>query len=123
MNAAPNIIGRQPEVCYFTPSKPNPWYGTIIEGRRYTGEQLRALDALKVHPDKVASITVRRNATTREMWWPQGGTPPQYEFECPVRVRRGDRVQVISPAGLHVWINADGTTAGASVSYRKGSST
>jgi len=106
---AADIIGRQPETLYVTPSKPNPWYGTIIDGRPLTAQQYRAMTDAGLHPTHCETITVTRNATTREMYWPKGSAAPQYQFECPVLARgRDGSIKIISPSGLTETVSADG---------------
>jgi hypothetical protein len=104
-----NILGRQPEVCYIIPSKPNAWYGAIVEGERFTRQQLAVLKQRSIDPETVEAITVTRNATTREYYWPAGSLAPVFQFECPVVHRRADgRVRVIAPIGDEVLVFADG---------------
>jgi len=115
----PDIIGRQPATCYITPSKPNPWYGTIIGGvadklavsggERFTAEQLRILRELGLDPATVDAITVTRNATQRELYWSKLSPTPQFQFDCPVLDRRADgRISIVAPAGLAETVDADG---------------
>ena len=62
-----------------------------------------------IDPPTVEVITVRRQATDREMWWPIGSPPPVFAFECPVIHRRADgKVRVIAPAGMVKLVRADG---------------
>lgn len=103
------VVGRQPETPVIIPSKPNPWYGAIIDGSVFTREQLSELEKRDRDPATVERMTVRRNATDREMWWPNGSLPPVYEFECPVLGRRADgRVRVIAPNGFGKLVYSDG---------------
>jgi hypothetical protein len=114
----PVILGRQPVTCYITPSKPNPWYGTIVGGvvarvavsggEQFTAEQSHALSERGLDAGEVETITVTRNATTRELYWPSSGRAPQFQFDCPVICRRKDRVQIISPSGMIEWVDASG---------------
>ncbi len=115
-------IGRQPKVRYITPSKPNPWYGTIdgyaesefaqVGGARFTLEQQYGLACRGLVADTVETITAKRQATDREMWWPAGQLPPVFAFECPVVGRHHDgRLRVISPSGTEKLIREDGWTS------------
>jgi hypothetical protein len=106
-----NVLGRQPEVLHVTPSKPNAWYGTIVEGQRFTRQQLAVLERRSIDPAAVEAISVTRNATSREMYWPSGTVPPVFQFDCPVVHRRADgRVRVIAPNGEEKLVYADGWT-------------
>jgi hypothetical protein len=105
--SGPDILGRQPETLWITPSRPNPWYGSIVEGQRFTMQQVQALRSLGTDPETAEAVTVTRNATTREMYWPKSSEPPCYQFECPVLARRRGRISIISPSGITVTIDAD----------------
>lgn len=103
------VIGRQPEVTYMTPSNPYPWYGVIVEGSEFTGQQLHALKVRGIDPDACEAVEVRREATTRELWWPSTRPPPVYAFRCPVVCRRADgMVDVIAPYGDVKRVQGDG---------------
>jgi hypothetical protein len=103
---------RQPETIYVTPSSPNPWYGAAGPGDRFTRQQLAAMARVKLDPETVAAITVRRNATTREFWWPKGDPAPVFEFDCPILSRRRDgRLNIIAPAGVPAIVLDDGWVA------------
>lgn len=105
------VIGRQPETPRIVPSRPNPWYGHILTGHTFTVEQLQAVERGGLNPETIERITVRRNATDDEHWWPAGSLPPIFEFECPVLGHRIDgRVRVISPSGMVKLVFADGWT-------------
>jgi len=119
IGASADILGRQPVTLYIAPSKPNPWYGTIVDGvagkfaitggERFTAEQAFAIRQRDLDLAKLGVITVTRNATTREMYWPKSSPTPQYQFECPVLTRQRDgRVRIISPSGLIETVDADG---------------
>jgi hypothetical protein len=102
------ILGRQPETLWITPSKPNPWYGSITEGDALTVQQRDYLAKRQLDRAPL-TITVKRNATHREAWWPRGSVPPQYHFECPVLGRNGDgSVTIVAPAGFAQTVRADG---------------
>jgi hypothetical protein len=103
------VLGRQPDVPHVIPSKPNAWYGTIVEGERFTRQQLAALARRGIDPATVDAITVTRNATIREMYWPLGSLPPVYQFECPVLGRQPDRrIRIIAPIGDEKLVYSDG---------------
>ncbi|MDR6850159.1 hypothetical protein [Sphingomonas sp. BE137] len=92
-----------------TPSNPNPWYGTIREGRRFTEQQNAKLISANKDPLTCESIEVRRNATDREYYWPTGTYPPFFAFDCPVLARMADgRVKVIAPSGQNKIVLKDG---------------
>lgn len=107
------IIRRQPEKLQIIPSKPNPWYGSIVEGDPLTIEQRRALDAMTAG-EGVELMTVYRQATSREMWWGTNSPPPVYEFQCPIIGRRKggakgvDKVKIIAPNGDTKLVFPDG---------------
>lgn len=126
----PVILGRQPAIMKCTPSRANAWYGTIIGGEigrlgvsggeRFTAQQTYALRDLGWSPDTVETITVTRNATWAEAYWPKTSPTPQYQFDCPVISRRRDgRVNIISPSGLAETVAADGW-AGQAPAAEKG---
>lgn len=115
------VVGRQPEILQIIPSKPNPWYGTIVDGEPLTLEQLRTLDRMSLDPTNTKRVTVRRNATDWEMWWPIGNLPPVYEFECPLLRRRADdRLHVIAPDGTGKLVFADGWTTPRRGRWKRG---
>lgn len=102
-------LGRQPGLQLVTPSKPNPWFGTAAEGDRYTVQQLHEMARLKLDPEVVESILVKRLSSYKENWWPKGGLTPFYQFECPVLGRlRDGRVKILAPAGLPMIVFGDG---------------
>ncbi len=96
------VLGRQPETLYITPSKPNPWYGGYHEGDKLTAQQRCTLSTREIDQSKVEIVTVYRQATDREMWWPKGYglLPPLFAFDCPVLARMADGfVRVVTPNG------------------------
>lgn len=101
-------IGRQPEVRRIVPSKPNPWYGSFQDGRRFSAEQEREL--LKRGRDVLTApaLLVKRQATHDEHYWPVGTLPPVFAFEAPIIGKRGDKVKVIAPSGDAKLVAADG---------------
>ena len=103
-------MGRQPAVIYIAPSKQQPWYGAIVPDQRFTAQQLAQLDKRGLDPATVGVLTVRRNATTSEMYWPLGSLPPVYAFDCPVITHGADRVTVIAPDGSTRKVYPDGWT-------------
>ena len=119
-NARPtgDPIGRQPHPVIITPSKPQPWYGSIVSGEIRAGavvggetltrEQCASMASLKLGPEP-PTLTVKRQATDREMWWPLGSLPPILAFECPIIGDRKDgRVKVLAPSGVGKRVDADG---------------
>ncbi|MBB5697024.1 hypothetical protein [Sphingomonas yantingensis] len=107
------VVGRQPATPRVIPSHPNPWYGGIVDGDPFTTQQRAELSRLSIDPAAVERMTVRRNASDAEMWWPAGSLPPVYQFECPVLGRRADgRVRIISPSGMGKLVFADGWVTG-----------
>lgn len=103
------IVGRQPAVIYITPSQPNPWYGTIVEGQRFTAQQVYWLRVKGIDHETVEAMTVMRQATDREYYWGPGQQAPEFHFECPVLGRRADgRVKVMAPAGDVKLVFGDG---------------
>ena len=102
-------IGRQPDRIVIIPSKRQPWYGAIIDGRRFTRQQQNALIERGADIATAHAMTVKRQATHREMWWPTGQLPPVFAFECPIVGRRANgRVSVIAPDGQPVGVFSDG---------------
>jgi len=115
----PDILGRQPNPVFITPSNPNPWYGTIVDGRPLTEQQMAAMAAAGLDAS-CELILVSRNATSREMWWPKSSPTPRYQFACPVLERlRNGRIRIISPSGLTETVDADGF-AGRALAKKKG---
>lgn len=103
------VMGRQPDLVQIVPSRPNPWYGSIVPDQRFTLEQLRTLQRRSIDPATVETITVTRNATQAEAYWGLRQLPPVYQFECPVVHRRQDgRIMVIAPIGDEKLVYADG---------------
>lgn len=102
-------IGRQPAVMLITPSAPYSWYGTIRDNRRFTEQQNAKLITAGKDPLTCEAITVRRNATDREHYWPLGSLPPYFAFDCPVVAHMADgRVKVIAPSGENKIVLKDG---------------
>jgi hypothetical protein len=101
--------GRMPKSVTISPSGEYPWYGRYQDGRRLSEQQHNALISAGADPVNPETITVRRNATDREMWWGIGQYPPYFEFECPVVARLADgRIKVISPSGANKIVLRDG---------------
>lgn len=93
---------RQPAQLVVTPSNQSPWVGWLnAPGDRFTRAQLGAMKANNIDPDTHKRfVTVFREATTREMWWPRGDAPPVFQFDCPVMSETADgRLRVIAPSG------------------------
>lgn len=91
---------RQPATIIITPSASQPWYGTAAEGDRYTRQQLYHMVQRGMNPATAEAITVKREATSKEMWWPIGEAPPIFEFDCPIISRRRDgKLNVLTPSG------------------------
>lgn len=113
-------VGRQPALRVYTPSKPNPWHGTIIDyevvnyaqtgGERFTGQQVCTLHEMELNPATVEVITVKRQPSSREWGVPRvGELPDVFAFDCPVIERRRDgKIKVISPSGNLNWIEPTG---------------
>ena len=115
-------LGRQPAIRYITPSKaPNPWYGTIVGyttnaeaqegGDRFTLEQQHALACRGLHADTVETMTVKRQASSEEVYWMPNTLPEVFAFECPVVGQHKDgRPRVIAPSGKEMIVRPDGWT-------------
>lgn len=100
---------RQPAQILITPSSPCDWYGGWDADGRMTWQQRGALERGGLDPAAVEWITVRRNATMAEMWWPTGYPAPVFEMPCPVIQRLADgRVKIVSPAGINRIVQPDG---------------
>lgn len=103
------LMGRQPVPCQWTPSKSQPWYGIIIEGERFTKQQLHILKRRAIDPATAEAITVTRYADMTETWWPSRSPKPIFQFECPVVHRCHDgRIRVVRPDGTEGLVYADG---------------
>jgi len=114
------IVGRTPLSYKITPSKSQPWYGTvtgafvrttiaIVGGDRFTQQQMFALEDRGIDPVEVESITVRREASMEEIWVGFRSYSPVLGMECPVLTRRGDgKIKVIAPSGELKWVRPDG---------------
>lgn len=114
------VIGRQPATRIIIPSKPNPWYGTIVGyerdnlaqkgGRRFTEEQERALIERGMDPLTCETITVKRQACGVTEITPMLNTvQPVFAFDCPVIGRRKDgKIKIIAPIGDAKFVRADG---------------
>ncbi len=104
-----NCVGRQPEVMYVTPSKPNIWYGMVVADQRFTTQQSAKLIELGRDPVTAEAIAVKRNATDREFYWNNRQLPPYFEMMCPVLARRADgKIKVIAPSGGFTFVRPDG---------------
>ncbi|MDO7841112.1 hypothetical protein [Sphingomonas immobilis] len=100
---------RQPDRIQITPSASQPWYGWCDEGQRFTRAQLHGMKHRGIDPETVEAITVKRSATSREMWWPTNQAAPVFEFDCPVMSRRRDgRLNIMAPSGEIKPVEADG---------------
>lgn len=100
-------IGRQPFILHQT----SPWYGSIDGAEALTVQQRRTVDDRGL--EKAEVITVRRLASSREMWWPTpaGGKPqrPYFQFPCPIaRHHRDGRIYVVAPGGEVKLVHSDG---------------
>lgn len=102
-------MGRQPATLYVTPSGEHPWYGTYLGNRALSEQQFNAMISAGLDLTSPETVTVRRNATDREMWWGLNSFPPYFEFECPVLSRLADgRIKVIAPSGANKIVLSDG---------------
>lgn len=101
-------IGRQPALAKWTPSAPFLWYGSIVEGERFTQEQHAQLIRRGLSAADVPTMTVKRQAKREEHYWPFTELPPVFAFECPIIGKRGDKVKVIAPNGDAKLVAADG---------------
>lgn len=103
-------VGRQPETVQIVPSRPNPWYGGIVDGDELTRQQRWAIGQRNLGDAPL--VTVRRLASSREYWWPTGTGKtqrPYFEFQCPIARRRRDgRIYVVAPGGEVKLVQADG---------------
>lgn len=101
------FAGRQPKNAQITPSNWSPWYGSIIPDDPLTTQQRADLDKRRLPQDQPRML-VYRQASSREMWWPDGGPPPVFEFECPIIGHRLDKVRIIAPSGEAKLVQGDG---------------
>jgi hypothetical protein len=105
------VLGRQPTIMKWTPSKGLPWYygdirgfteedGAQVGGERFTVEQQLSMAVHGIAPDTRETMTIYRQATDEERWWPPGTLPARFAFECPiVALRRDMRLTIIAPDG------------------------
>lgn len=101
-------IGAQPDRIVINPSRAYPWYGAWRPGDRFTEAQLYIIRRLGRDPVTIDTITVHREATTREMWWPTTQLPPVFAFDCPVLARGPEQVRIVAPDGTGKRIAASG---------------
>ncbi|KTF68655.1 hypothetical protein ATB93_13090 [Sphingomonas sp. WG] len=93
---------RQRDKIVIAPSNQSPWVGWLdAPGDRFTRAQVGAMKGNGIDPDTHGVfVTVFREATSREMYWPRGVAPPVFQFDCPVlSVTRDGRLRVIAPSG------------------------
>jgi hypothetical protein len=114
------VLGRQPSIMKWTPSKGLPWYygdirgfteenGAQIGGERFTVEQQLSMAVHGIAPDTRQTMTVYRQATDQEWWWGSGSLPPRFAFECPIVTLRPDlRLTIIAPDGRTMPVYQDG---------------
>jgi len=121
---APNdrpIVGRQAIMVKLTPSKSQPWYGTItgdvdrsgiaqVGGDRFTAEQVAALRSRGLNGQEIEVVLVRREAPTDEIWVGLRHYCCVLGMECPVLERRArdGKIKVIAPSGEAKWVRPDG---------------
>lgn len=107
------FIGRQPQRVVIAPSRSYPWYGNAVADDPLTTQQRFELDKRRL-PQDTERMTVYRQASQQEMYWPQGSAPPVFEFECPVLGRRAgggrgiDKIKVLAPNGEVKMVFPDG---------------
>ena len=106
---ATEVLGRQPALVKWTPSNPFAWYGSIIEGQRFTRQQHEALISRGMDPVTAPAMTVKRQAQRTEHWFPSNVLAPLFEMECPLigKVKDG-RIRVIAPNGAPKLVHPDG---------------
>ena len=106
---ATEVLGRQPALVKWIPSNPFAWYGSIIEGQRFTRQQIDALISRGMDPVTVPAMTVKRQARREEHWFSTRELAPRFEMECPIigKVKDG-RVRVIAPIGDPKLVQPDG---------------
>ena len=103
------VLGRQPALVKWTPSNPFTWYGSIIEGERFTAEQHRTLISRGVDPVTVPALTVKRQAKREEYVFGRDVLAPRFEMECPIVGKAKDgRVRVVAPNGDVTLVQPDG---------------
>lgn len=101
--------GRQPGILHMNPSRDYPWYGTYLGNREMSEQQFNGLITANMPLVNPPTLTVRRNATDKEMWWGTNQFPPYFQFECPVIKSLADgRYKVISPSGAVKIVLKDG---------------
>lgn len=104
------IFPRQPDKFVITPSSQSPWIGYLgAPDARFTKMQHYRMRELRLDPETCETITVYREATSREMSWGIGMPPPVFQFDCPVLGHRADgKVKVLSPSGEGKFVLANG---------------
>ena len=95
--------------AYMTPSNIDPWRASRAEGDKFTGEQLRALERLRLDAETVDIVEVRSSVSMREYWWPTTESAPVLILECPIIGQVRDRLKVISPAGMTKLVYPNGS--------------
>ena len=88
-----------------TPSKPDYWSGTFVEGQLYSLEQSAAMARRRILAAQYHTVVLKPARTS--IW----GPPPEaVEMKCPVinRRRDGTAVEVITPSGLALWVEIKG---------------
>jgi hypothetical protein len=93
-------VGRQQFIVTITPSKIFPWYGFIpgsqgnprsdtampdiyrVGGARFTSQQTGEMHKRRIDPAEVETITVKRQATDREIYCGVGRLPPVFAWSA-----------------------------------------
>lgn len=88
-----------------TPSKPDMWQGTPVEGSPWTAEQHRELKRERPDWTHFHTRRVRLESPTYYAW----DAPEVVTVECPIIAWTKDRqrVLVITPAGFKQWMAAE----------------
>ncbi len=91
------------------PSNMSAWLWSLRPGATWTDMQLKAAHFLNVRIADCDSVAARIPAPREVLSIPAGSPPQFFVHPCPIIGREGNRVRVISPAGVEKLIYPNGT--------------
>lgn len=81
------------------------WQGTLVEGSRWTREQLKVLAEVGItNPEHVAIATVLRTPRFNRENWTMPPRPVEHVVPRLAVTRDGRRAKIITPAGKVDWL-------------------